>query len=68
MNINELSIEEIKESLVYGHAAVLIGSGFSRNAERIDGTDNCMPDWFGLADAFCGKLGINEGIKNMQIL
>ena len=53
MNINELYIKEIKESLVHGHAAVLIGSGFSRNAERIDGTDSCMPDWFGLADAFC---------------
>ena len=63
MNINELYIKEIKESLVHGHAAVLIGSGFSRNAERIDGTDSCMPDWFGLADAFCEKLGINERDK-----
>lgn len=63
MNINELYIKEIKESLVHGHAAVLIGSGFSRNAERIDGTDSCMPDWFGLADAFCEKLGISERDK-----
>lgn len=63
MNINELYISEIKNSLAQGHAAVLIGSGFSRNSERIDGIDKHMPDWFGLADEFCDKLGIEEKEK-----
>lgn len=60
MNINELYVDEIKNSLVQGHAAVLIGSGFSWNAERVDGTDKHMPNWFGLADKFCEKLGIDK--------
>lgn len=48
---------------MYKHAAVLIGSGFSRNADRVDGADAHMPDWFGLADEFCRKLGFNDEEK-----
>lgn len=63
MNINELYVNEIKKNLIYKHAAVLIGSGFSRNADRVDGTDTHMPDWFGLADEFCRKLGFGDTEK-----
>jgi len=62
-DINELYIKQIKESLARGNAAVLIGAGFSKNAERIDGSNTKMPDWFGLADAFYKKLGLDEKDK-----
>lgn len=38
----------------------MVGAGFSWNADRIDKSSVCMPDWFGLADIFCEKLGIAE--------
>ena len=63
MNINDLYVNEIKKSLMYKHAAVLIGSGFSRNADRVDGTDAHMSDWFGLADEFCEKLEFGDAEK-----
>ena len=63
MNINELYVNEIKKGLMYKHAAVLIGSGFSRNADRVDGADTHMPDWSGLADEFCRKLGFSDTEK-----
>lgn len=60
MNISELYIKEIEKSLIYGHAAVLIGSGFSMNAERVDGSKTHMPNWYGIADEFCEKLNVDE--------
>ncbi len=58
ININELYIKEIEDSLKNGHAAVLIGSGFSKNAEPIDNIPkSAMLDWIGLSEIFCKKLG-----------
>ena len=59
MNASELYVKEIKENLNNNHAAVLVGSGFSMNARRLDGSTTHMPDWFGLADVFSEKLGVD---------
>ena len=58
-SISELYVEEIKANLKEDHASVLVGAGFSRNAIRIDGSAEHMPDWSALADIFCEKLGID---------
>lgn len=59
--MTELYIEEIYNSLCCGHAAVLIGAGFSRNADPANATVRLMmPMWDQLADQFCDKLGIDE--------
>ena len=42
-SVSELYVNEIKAKLRSDHAAVLVGAGFSRNAVRIDGTDQQMP-------------------------
>lgn len=54
-------IEELVQSLVNGHASVLVGAGFSKNAEPVNEmTKGKMPDWTQLSDVFCQKLGITE--------
>ena len=63
MNINELYVKQIKDSLAKGNATVLVGAGFSKNAERIDRSNTKMPDWFSLADTFCKTLGLDEKDK-----
>lgn len=45
-------LNEIAERLFSGHAAVMIGSGFSRNAQPQDGSSRQFPDWSGLGDLF----------------
>ncbi len=64
MKESELYLNEIKNKLRAGHASVLVGSGFSRNAIRKDGSDKKMPEWSDLADLFCEKLGIDPEDKN----
>ena len=47
-------IEELVQSLVNGHASVLVGAGFSKNAEPVNEmTKGKMPDWTQLSDVFC---------------
>lgn len=48
--------EEIIEALVSGHASVMVGSGFSNNADKNGYTKKHFKDWNGLADAFYEKL------------
>ena len=49
-------LNEIAERLFSGHAAVMIGSGFSRNAQPQGGSSPRFPDWSGLGDLFYEKL------------
>ena len=49
-------LNEIAERLFSGHAAVMIGSGFSRNAQPRAGSSSEFPDWAGLGDLFYEKL------------
>ena len=49
-------LNDIAERLFSGHAAVMIGSGFSRNAQPRGGSSPQFPDWSGLGDLFYEKL------------
>ena len=49
-------LNEIAERLFSGHAAVMIGSGFSRNAQPRSGSSPEFPDWSGLGDLLYQKL------------
>ena len=49
-------LTEIAERLFSGHAAVMIGSGFSRNAQPQGGSSPQFPDWSELGDLFYEKL------------
>jgi len=61
-NLSELYIDEMVDSLINDHAAVLIGAGFSRNADPANKFFNeKMPLWTDLTDLFCDKLGIPQG-------
>jgi len=60
-SMSQLYIDEIANSLVSGHAAILVGAGFSRNADPANDTvKSKMPMWNGLIDQFCEKLDIDE--------
>ena len=59
--MSELYINEIANSLLEHRAAVLVGAGFSRNADPVNNTiKSKMPMWNGLIDKFCDKLGIDD--------
>jgi len=47
---------EIAERLWSGHAAVMVGSGFSKNAKKSDPTKRDIPDWNQLGDIFYEKI------------
>ena len=49
-------LNEIAERLFSGHAAVMIGSGFSRNAQPRGDSSPQFPDWSGLGDLFYERL------------
>lgn len=60
-SMSQLYIDEIVNSLISRHAAVLVGAGFSRNADPANETVKTkMPMWNGLIDQFCEKLGIED--------
>ena len=46
----------IGEHLQEGHASVLVGAGFSRNAVKVDERLKNSPDWGELAQIFIDKL------------
>lgn len=59
--MTQLYIDEIINSLVVGHASVLVGAGFSRNADPAnEDVKSPMPTWWQLSDVFCEKLGITD--------
>lgn len=49
-------LSEIQRQLWSGHASVMIGSGFSRNADRASSTIPYPPDWNTLAKKFVDRL------------
>lgn len=60
-SMSELYIDEIVSSLLEHRAAVLVGAGFSRNADPVNNTiQSKMPMWNELIDKFCDKLGIDD--------
>lgn len=48
-------LNEIAERLWSGHAAIMVGAGFSRNANAIDDNAKGFPDWNGLGELFYEK-------------
>lgn len=68
---NKKFFDEIVEKLLAGHAAVMIGSGFSKNAVSNCNSNTNFPDWSELGDAFYDKLYGSEqeqGKKYLNIL
>jgi hypothetical protein len=65
-NSEEPFLDEIAEKLFSGHAAIMVGSGFSRNAVPDGENQPQFPTWAGLGDAFYEKLyaSEDEGAKN----
>ena len=53
-------LSEIAERLHSGHAAVMIGSGFSKNAKPRGHTLSAFPDWTQLGDTFYKTLNRNK--------
>ncbi len=49
-------LDEIAERLFSGHAAVMVGSGFSKNAQRHSPSTPDFPHWSQLGDRFYEKL------------
>ncbi|RYG43151.1 MAG: hypothetical protein EOO01_21810 [Chitinophagaceae bacterium] len=74
VNLNEFPadarpyIKEIADRLWSKHAAVMIGSGFSRNAQKNDHTKPDFPTWPGLGDLLYEKLnGKKPGPKDTYL-
>lgn len=59
---------EIADRLWAGHAAVMVGAGFSRNSTKNDHTKNDFPNWSQLGDKFYEKLhGRSPGPKDRYL-
>lgn len=57
--MSELYVNELVNSLVAGHASILVGAGMSKNADPAnDSIKAAMPLWLDLIDGFCDKLSI----------
>src|SRR5665648_19293 len=50
---------QIAERMWSGHAAVMIGAGFSKNAKKNDSAQKDFPDWNQLGDVFFEKINGN---------
>jgi len=59
---------ELSARLYGGHATVMIGAGFSKNAIKNDHTKDGFPSWFELGNAFYEKLYGNAPDKNNNYL
>ena len=62
MDINERYINEIADALAEKHAAVMVGAGFSKNAEKLTVSQEKFLDWNELTDKFYEKYVI-QGMK-----
>lgn len=56
-------LDLIAKHLQEHHAAVLVGAGFSRNADKLDPTATDSPLWSDIAEAFNKKLGLSTEEK-----
>lgn len=54
-------IKEIAEAMSANHAAVMIGAGFSKNADKISSTDKWFKNWNELSDMFYDTVYGNDG-------
>ena len=54
-------IKEIAEAMSANHAAVMIGAGFSKNADKISSTDKWFKNWNELSDMFYETVYGNAG-------
>lgn len=54
-------IRDISEALAQGHAALMVGAGFSKNAKKITATDKRFLDWKELSDLFYTSLYGEKG-------
>ncbi len=52
----KLYFDEISERLWSGHAAVMVGAGFSKNAKKSNPTIKSFPDWAQLGNIFYEKI------------
>ncbi len=62
------SVLHIRNYKAGGSASVMIGSGFSRNAEPVSPAARPMPDWSGMAVALCGELYPHDDIRRTNAL
>ncbi len=61
-------LNEIAERLWSGHAAVMVGAGFSRNAKPNSASCSGFPDWSQLGDLFFEKIhGRKPGIQSKYL-
>ena len=61
-------LDLISQHLEEHHAALLVGSGLSRNAEKINPSVPDSPLWDDLADAFKKKLAVGKELENADPL
>ena len=54
-------IREIAEAMSANHAAVMIGAGFSKNADKLSSTDKWFKNWNELSDMFYETVYGNDG-------
>lgn len=54
-------IKDISKALAQGHAALMVGAGFSKNAKKITATDKKFLDWKELSDLLYSSLYGEEG-------
>lgn len=54
--MNKKYMKEISEALAEKHAALMVGAGFSKNAEKISVVDKYFMNWNELSDLFYEQL------------
>ncbi len=57
-------ISEIAEKLWTGHASIMIGAGFSKNANKANSSVKSFPNWTELGDIFYEKLNAKKPIDS----
>lgn len=63
-----LYLNEIGERLWSGHAAVMVGAGFSKNAKKSNPLNKGFPDWKQLGNAFYKKIYDSEPNRDQHYL
>lgn len=63
-----LYLNEITKRLWSGHAAVMVGSGFSKNAKKSNPLGKGFPNWSELGNAFYKKIHNSEPNENQHYL
>ena len=61
-------LEELSDRLRSGHAAVMVGSGFSKNSISSGNYRSSLPDWNQLGDEFFKKLNGKKPENNLKYL